>query len=154
MALFNPPLREALLCFSAAIYRMQNHHNALSISPDVFLFKAIQNLVSMGSNTTDIHILLATTAMSVFLYLSHIKRSHNLFQFSRSTAAYLSSCVPIAAYCSEPDYQTVMSLLRWADISTLCSLKCQDRFFKADIHQLIELHEYESQQNFSLEFCN
>ncbi|KAH7377853.1 fungal-specific transcription factor domain-containing protein [Pyrenochaeta sp. MPI-SDFR-AT-0127] len=154
MALSSAPLRAAILCFSATIYKSQNPNASPRIIPEHFLQRAIQSLIRLATDTTDIEDLLTVTATGIFLYLCDVRSSHNLLELSRSAAAYLADRVSNTTFSSEPAYQTVMSLLRWADISTLCSLRPWDRCLKEETHQMIEMREHELQQNFSVDFGN
>jgi hypothetical protein len=154
MALCNAPLRAAILCFSATIYTSHNRNGTSRISPEYFLHRAIQGLIPLAANTTDTQDLLMVIATGIFLHLCDAGGSHNLLELSRSAAAYLIDRVSDTTYSSEPAYQTVMSLLRWADISTLCSLRPWDSSMKEETHQMIEMRDYELQQNYSLDFGN
>lgn len=153
MALSNPLLGTAALCFSAFQYEYRNPDHTISLSGKSLAKEAAQVLFSTRrGNAADDAWLLPTIAAGVLLHLPQIHEAQNFLQLARSAAAYLVSLSTPSYRSRDQIFQTVMSLLRWADISTLCSLCPPEQPFNADIHSMLEMQEEETQNNFAPEF--
>jgi hypothetical protein len=152
MALCNEPLRAAVLCFSAKQLEIKYGSVAPTLSSDELFREASHSLVALGTHLIDARGLLLVVTTAVLLYLCDDRGGTNFLGLARSAAAYLIEYTSNSPLAKEPSYQTIMALLRWTDISALCSLRPGEESFNKKTHQLIELPDHELKQEFSTVF--
>ena len=140
MAVSSGCLRAAILCFSGMQYTLRTYGGALALRDETFYSRAIFCLISNSAETES---LLPTITAGLFLHFCDQENKQNFLDVARSAAAYLADLVDNGYHPPSIEFQIVISLLRWTDISTLCSLRSVDTFIDENIHRRIELRQQE-----------
>ncbi|KAH6612395.1 fungal-specific transcription factor domain-containing protein [Boeremia exigua] len=154
LALTSPCLLAAVLSFSLQQYAAYRGTQTISISPDYYSSQAIQALTKRELGSMQPKMLLSIIATGVFLHLGEQDRKQNCLELARSAAAYLADIASSTPLASSQEYQLIMALLRWADISTLCSLQVRTTPVTKGIHRSIQLRQHEVHENFSRVFSH
>jgi hypothetical protein len=152
MVLSDRSLQASAFYLATMQWNQRHERAALHTLPELFLQRATQGLISISSHATDTQTVLIVIATAVHLYLSDSIRHRNFLELARSAAAFLADRLSSSKRSEESDYQTIMSFLRWVDISTLCSLRPPPILTKERTHRLLELGPYELGQSRMFEF--
>ena len=148
IALSSPPVRSAILCFAATQYEIRNGR-ATDLSSQELFVQASRAFMSLTPNSEDPIGLLPAVAAGLFLQF-HDNGRGNFLDLARSAAAFILGSKSSQNYIHDHTYQTVMAMLRWVDISTLCSLSRPAKVLDDSLHRLIEMSESELNYNFSM----